>query len=68
MAPIHRFLHEEGRHGLLGGAVQPALPRQELRIVMEHVAEEQRRLQFTARGSRYDYMLEGLQHAMFGVA
>jgi hypothetical protein len=34
---------------------------------MEHVAEEQRRIQFTARGERYDHLLERLQHAMFGV-
>jgi tRNA threonylcarbamoyladenosine biosynthesis protein TsaE len=48
--------------------VEPALPKQELRIVMEHVGEEQRRIQFMARGERYDHMLGLLQHAMFGVA
>jgi len=48
--------------------VESALPKEELWIVMEHVAEEQRRIQFTARGERYDHMLERLQHAMFGVA
>lgn len=48
--------------------VQSALPEQEMRIILEHVAEEQRRIQFTARGKRYDLMLERLQQAMFGVA
>jgi tRNA threonylcarbamoyladenosine biosynthesis protein TsaE len=48
--------------------VKTVLPHQQLWIVMEHVAEEQRRVQFTARGERYDHMLEQLQHAMFGVS
>lgn len=46
--------------------VRAALPEQGLWILMEHVAEEQRRIQFTARGERYDHLLERLQHAMFG--
>jgi tRNA threonylcarbamoyladenosine biosynthesis protein TsaE len=48
--------------------VEAILPDQEMRILMEHVAEEQRRIQFTARGKRYDGMLEELQQTMFGVA
>jgi tRNA threonylcarbamoyladenosine biosynthesis protein TsaE len=48
--------------------VSSVLPREELRILMEHVEEEQRRIQFTARGARYDRLLEELQHTMFGVA
>jgi tRNA threonylcarbamoyladenosine biosynthesis protein TsaE len=48
--------------------VRGVLPPEELRILMEHVEEEQRRIQFTARGARYDRMLEDLQHLMFGVA
>ena len=48
--------------------VRTALPEQGLWILMEHVAEEQRRIQFTARGERYDHLLERLQHAMFGVS
>ena len=48
--------------------VQSVLPDQELRIVMEHVGEEQRRIQFTAQGERYDQMIERLRHEMFGVA
>ena len=47
--------------------VKRALPEQGLWILMEHVAEEQRRIQFSARGERYDHQLERLQHAMFGV-
>jgi tRNA A37 threonylcarbamoyladenosine biosynthesis protein TsaE len=46
--------------------VRTALPEQGLWILMEHVAEEQRRIQFTARGERYDHLLERLQRAMFG--
>lgn len=48
--------------------VESALPNDVLWIVMEHVAEEQRRIQFTARGEHYDRMLDRLQRAMFGVA
>lgn len=44
------------------------LPPEELRVVLEHVADEQRRIQFTARGARYDRLLEHLQREMFGVS
>jgi tRNA threonylcarbamoyladenosine biosynthesis protein TsaE len=47
--------------------VATALPTEELRVTMEHVAEEHRHVQFTARGPRYDSLLEELQEAMFGV-
>jgi len=43
------------------------LPEDELRIKMEHVEDEQRRILFTARGKRYDQLLEQLQREMFGV-
>jgi tRNA threonylcarbamoyladenosine biosynthesis protein TsaE len=48
--------------------IEPVLPLQQLRVLMEHVEEEQRRIQFSARGARYDRLLEHLQHEMFGVA
>lgn len=47
--------------------IQAVLPPEELRIVMEYVAEEQRRMQFKAFGGRYDGILGALQHTMFGV-
>ena len=48
--------------------VGAALPSEELHVGLDYVAEEQRHIQFNARGSRYDALLEQLQHAMFGVA
>jgi len=45
-----------------------ALPASQLRVTMEDVAEEQRHIQFHARGARYDDLLEELQHALFGVS
>jgi tRNA threonylcarbamoyladenosine biosynthesis protein TsaE len=48
--------------------MQSVLPGQELRVLLEHVAEEQRRIQFTARGGRYDELMERLQQEMFGVS
>lgn len=48
--------------------VGAALPAEQLRITMEDVAEEQRHVGFSAKGARYDELLEGLQHALFGVA
>jgi len=44
-----------------------ALPAQQLHVAMDYVTEEQRHIQFSARGSRYDGLLEALQHDMFGV-
>jgi tRNA threonylcarbamoyladenosine biosynthesis protein TsaE len=43
------------------------LPTQQLRVVLEHVEEEQRRIQFTAHGEHYDELMEHLQREMFGV-
>jgi tRNA threonylcarbamoyladenosine biosynthesis protein TsaE len=43
------------------------LPAQEMRVVLEHVEDEQRRIQFTARGAHYDQVMERLQQEMFGV-
>jgi tRNA threonylcarbamoyladenosine biosynthesis protein TsaE len=48
--------------------VKSVLPAEELRIDLEHVAEEQRHMQFRANGARYDRLLEELQHVMFGVS
>jgi tRNA threonylcarbamoyladenosine biosynthesis protein TsaE len=48
--------------------MQAVLPQEEMRIVLEYVEEEQRRIQFTARGARYDLLLERLQQEMFGVS
>lgn len=50
------------------GRVGSALPEEQLRVTMEEVAEEQRHIQFNAKGGRYDELLEELQHALFGVA
>lgn len=48
--------------------MQSVLPVEELRVLLEHVAEEQRRIQFIARGARYDGLIERLQQEMFGVS
>jgi tRNA threonylcarbamoyladenosine biosynthesis protein TsaE len=48
--------------------VEAVLPHGGLRIGLEHIEEEQRRLQFRANGGRYDRMLQDLQRTMFGVA
>jgi len=48
--------------------VKSIFPDEALWILMEHVAEEQRRIQFEAKGERYDHVLERLQRDMFGVA
>ncbi len=48
--------------------VQTALPSQELRIVLDHVEEEQRQMRFRAQGPRYDHIVTELQHMLFGVA
>lgn len=48
--------------------VQSILPLHSLKINLDPVAEEQRQMRFTARGSRYDRVLAQLQHVMFGVA
>ncbi len=47
--------------------MQSALPQEELRVVLEYIEEEQRRIQFTARGARYEQLRERLQQEMFGV-
>lgn len=48
--------------------MQSVLPGQELRVLLEHVADEQRRIQFNARGERYDDLIGRLQQEMFGVS
>ena len=48
--------------------MQTVLPQDEMRVLLEHVEDEQRRIQFSARGSRYDPLLERLQKDMFGVS
>jgi len=47
--------------------MQTVLPAQEMRVVLEYVEDEQRRIQFTARGAHYDQLMERLQQEMFGV-
>jgi tRNA threonylcarbamoyladenosine biosynthesis protein TsaE len=44
-----------------------ALPSQQLHVALGYVTEEQRHIQFSARGGRYDALLGELQHDMFGV-
>ncbi len=44
------------------------LPGEELRVVLEFVAEEQRQMRFRACGGRYDRVLDALQQMMFGVS
>jgi tRNA threonylcarbamoyladenosine biosynthesis protein TsaE len=61
---------------LVGGAlviewaerIESILPHERLWIKMEYVDEEQRRLQITARGARYQKMIEILRKTAFGVA
>ncbi len=48
--------------------VQSVLPQEEMHVVLEYVEEEQRRIQFTARGARYEQLRERLQQEMFGVS
>ncbi|HET6846664.1 MAG TPA: tRNA (adenosine(37)-N6)-threonylcarbamoyltransferase complex ATPase subunit type 1 TsaE [Anaerolineales bacterium] len=48
--------------------MQTVLPDEELRVLLEYVADEQRRIQFIARGARYDDLIERLQQEMFGVS
>jgi tRNA threonylcarbamoyladenosine biosynthesis protein TsaE len=42
------------------------LPSERLWIQFEHVADEQRKLQFSAKGARYDSMLDDIRQSMFG--
>lgn len=44
------------------------LPRERLWVHLDYVDEEQRRLCFTALGSRYDRLLNDLRQVLFGVA
>ncbi len=46
--------------------VQEILPPERLWIRMEFVDEEQRQMQFTARGERFEELLETFRRAVFG--
>ena len=46
--------------------IESVLPRDELRIKLEAVEEEQRQMRFKSRGKRYDHMLAELRQTMFG--
>lgn len=44
------------------------VPRERLWIHLEHRAEEQRQMRFTANGKRYDDLLDGIRQSIFGEA
>lgn len=44
------------------------IPKEHLWIQLEHMAEEHRRMNFHAHGKRYDQLLDGIRHSMFGGA
>ncbi len=46
--------------------IQALLPAERLWIILEDVAEEQRRLWLRATGKRYDTLLARLRHSLFG--
>ena len=48
--------------------IESILPKNRLWINLEYIAEEQRRLQFTAQGSHYQNMIEKIRKSAFGVA
>jgi tRNA threonylcarbamoyladenosine biosynthesis protein TsaE len=47
--------------------IRAALPQDSLRVRMNHVAEEQRSMQFDAASKRYQKMIGFLREQMFGV-
>ncbi len=47
--------------------IESILPAERLWINLEYIDEEQRRLQFTARGAYYQKMIEKLRSSAFGV-
>ena len=47
--------------------IESILPAERLWINLEYIAEEQRRLQITARGAYYQKMIEKLRSSAFGV-
>jgi tRNA threonylcarbamoyladenosine biosynthesis protein TsaE len=48
--------------------VEAILPAERLWIFMEYESDEHRDMRFSARGKRYEAMLETLRHAIYGVA
>ena len=48
--------------------IASVLPKDRLWINLEYIAEEQRRLQFTAQGAHYQNMIEKIRKSAFGVA
>jgi len=47
--------------------IESILPKDRLWINLEYIAEEQRRLQFTAQGAYYQNMIEKIRKSAFGV-
>lgn len=47
--------------------IREALPQEHLRLQLHWVADEQRSMQFSGSGQRYEQLLESLQTEMFGV-
>ena len=47
--------------------IESILPKNRLWIKLEYIAEEQRRLQFTAQGAHYQNMIEKIRKSAFGV-
>jgi tRNA threonylcarbamoyladenosine biosynthesis protein TsaE len=48
--------------------LEPALPGERLWLKLEHVDEEQRQMQVTGRGKRYEELLTDYRRVIFGVA
>ena len=48
--------------------IQEALPDERLNIYMEYVQEEHRQMNITAKGKRYEYLMEKLKDSIFGGA
>ncbi|MEW5830479.1 MAG: tRNA (adenosine(37)-N6)-threonylcarbamoyltransferase complex ATPase subunit type 1 TsaE [Chloroflexota bacterium] len=48
--------------------LEPALPGERLWLKLEHVDEEQRQMQITGKGKRYEDLLADYRRVVFGVA
>ena len=48
--------------------LEPALPGERLWLKLEHVDEEQRQMQITGKGQRYEELLADYRRVVFGVA
>lgn len=47
--------------------IESILPSERLWVDFEHIGDEQRDMRFRAEGKRYDAILSGLRHSVFGV-